>query len=179
MTKREIEREYFNWIYDMVCKGRYAKENSYRKLLEYLHSVEFTYIIPKDENRAEDGLSLRYRFAYFHKYPAAVETLLDGPCSVLEMMIALSISCEEIMDDPGIGDRTAQWFWMMIVNLGLGGMYDYRFIEEVAENAVVAFLNREYDPDGRGGLFRIRNCDSDMRKLEIWVQMLWYLDTIM
>ena len=179
MTKKDIEREYFEWMYDMVCSGRYSKENSYRKLLTNLHEIEFTYIIPKDANRAEDGENLRYRFAYFHEYPAAVETMLTGPCSVLEMMIALSIRCEDIMDDPSVGDRTGQWFWKMIVNLGLGGMYDARYDEERVNAAIDIFLNREYEPDGRGGLFRIKNCKYDLRKFEIWVQTLWFLDTIM
>ena len=39
------------------------------------------------------------------------------------MMIALAIRCEEhIMDDPDAGDRTGQWFWSMLVSLGLGSM---------------------------------------------------------
>lgn len=179
MTRQEIEREYFEWMYNMICGGRYSKENSYRRLLTNLHEIEFTYIIPKDSNRAEDGKDLRYRFAYFHKYPAAVETMLTGPCSVLEMMIALSIRCEDIMDDPSLGNRTGQWFWKMIVNLGLGGMYDARYDKDLVDESIYIFLNREYESDGRGGLFRIKNCENDMRKFEIWIQMLWYLDTIM
>ena len=44
---------------------------------------------------------------------------------------------------------------------------------QVANSAV-----REYAPDGRGGLFTIRNCEEDLRKVEIWYQLCWYLDTI-
>ena len=59
------------------------------------------------------------------------------PCSVLEMMIALSMRCEEqIMDDPDIGNRTGQWFWDMIDNLGLGEherlKFDGRYVDEGA-----------------------------------------------
>lgn len=178
MTKSEIENEYFEWMYDLVCNGRYEKENSYRKLLEHLHEIEFTYIIPKDENRATDGENLRYRFAYFYDYPAAVETMLSGPSSVLEMMIALAIRCEDIMDDPSVGDRTGQWFWKMITNLGLGGMYDSRYDRKEVNNIIEIFLNREYESDGSGGLFRIKNCKHDLRKFEIWICALWYLDTM-
>lgn len=51
-----------------------------------------------------------------------IASYLDNrPCSVLEMIIALAIRLEEhIMDDPDIGNRTGQWFWDMIVSLGLG-----------------------------------------------------------
>lgn len=178
MTRKDIEQEYFEWLYDLVCNNRYSEGYSYRELLTYLHAVEFTYTVDKDSNRAEDGLDLRYRFAYDTGLICA-DGYLEGPCSVLEMMIALAIRCEEqIMDDPRYGNRTSQWFWIMVTNLGLGGMIDGRFDEYYAEDVISIFLNRDYEPNGRGGLFTVRNCDYDLRYVEIWVIMLWYLDTI-
>jgi hypothetical protein len=104
---------------------------------------------------------------------------LDGPCSVLEMMIALAIRCEEnIMDDPLIGDRTRQWFWSMISSLGLSGMTDTRFDNKSVDRVLETFLDRDYKPNGEGGLFTIKRCEKDLRKVEIWYQLLWYLDTI-
>lgn len=177
----EINNEYFEWIYNLVCANRYSKQISYRKLLMYLHSTEFIFSIPRDGNRADDGLALRYRFAY--DYADAHDTeienaeeYIDGPCSVLEMMVALSIRCEEFMDDPSIGDRTGQWFWGMIVNLGLGSMTDSHFDKERVVDAVNRFLNREYEPNGEGGLFTLRKPCRDLRSVEIWYQMCWYLD---
>lgn len=167
---------YFNWLYDLVCHGRYSKDISFRKLLGYLYKTEFTYIIPMDENRAKDGIALRKRFSYDYDI-ADIGPKEYSPCSVLEMMIALSIRCEEdIMYDPNVGDRTEQWFWEMIVNLGLGGMMDDIFDVEHVEYIVDRFLNREYEPNGRGGLFFIRNCKYDLRRVEIWYQLCWYLD---
>lgn len=178
MIKEEVEREYFNWLCDLVCGYRYSPENSYDELLSYLHQTEFTYIIPKDSNRAEDGIDLRRRFVYVHDIED-LSDLLDGPCSILEMMVALAIRCEEtIMDDPSIGDRTGQWFWKMIVNLGLGSMSDRYFDITYVEDVIDKFLNRDYEPDGRGGLFTVRYCDCDMRDMEIWYQLCYYLDTI-
>lgn len=160
---------YFTWLYDLVCGKRYSKSVSYKKLLRYLYDTEFTWLIPMDRNRAEDGIGLRDR------YPGNPPS---GPCNVLEMMVMLSIRCEEnIMDDALLGDRTGQWFWNMIVNMGLGGMYDSRFDLELVEKKVDDFINREYEPDGRGGLFTIRNCDRDMRDMEIWQQMCWYISS--
>lgn len=179
MTRSDVQNDYFEWLYDLVCKGRYAKEISYRKLLMYLHTTEFVYLIPMDSNRADDGINLRYRFAYDYKSPAAAETFLDGSCSVLEMMIALSIRCEEIMDNPAIGDRTAQWFWEMISNLGLRVMIDDNFDKDYVKSTIHRFLYREYEPNGKGGLFTVRHCNADLRGEEIWVQLCWYLDTIM
>ena len=178
MTIRDqVQNDYFEWMCSLVTKERYADDISYRKLLMHLHNVEFTYLIPMDENRAENGEHLRYRFSLRHKVD---EGYLDiGPCNVLEMMIALATRCEEeIMDDPDVGDRTAQWFWGMIANLGLGGITDDVYDRRDVDDILTTFLNREYEPDGRGGLFRVRNCHEDLRNVEIWVQMCWYLNNI-
>lgn len=180
----EIRNEYFEWLYNYVCDGKFSKHNSFRKLLMKLHSVEFTYIIPRDSNRADDGINMRYRFIISHGYEYEdiyedIMDALDGPCSVLEMIIALAIRCEEtIMDDPNVGDRTGQWFWGMITNLGLGSMTDERFDRDYVERVIDIFLNREYEPDGKGGLFTIRHFDQDLRDAEIWHQLCWYLDSI-
>ena len=174
----QVNNEYFEWIFDLVCGKRYSEYISFRKLLMHLHDTEFTFIIPKDINRAKDGADLRYRFALSLDSMDILE-YLDGPCSVLEMMVALAIRCEEnIMDDPRVGDRTGQWFWGMITNLGLGGMSDDRFDKRYVDGVLDRFLKRRYEPNGRGGLFTILNCDRDLRDIEIWVQLLWYLDNI-
>lgn len=178
MIESEVREEYFEWLEKLVCGKRYSRTISYRKLLEYLHSVEFTYSFYKDSNRAEDGVDLRYQFIFEHNIDRSVEEYLDGPCSIFEMLVALAIRCEEWLDDPAYGDRTGQWFWKMIVNLGLGGMEDSTFDKNETARAVKIFLNRKYKADGRGGLFTIRGFDGDMRDLEIWDQMCRWMDTI-
>ena len=182
MNANYIIDEYFEWLYDLVCKNRFSEKISYRKLLMRLHSIPFRYLIANDENRAGDGIELRYKFTIYEGYDKSVEYILDvldGPCSVLEMIVALAIRCEEtIMTDPKIGDRTGQWFWKMIVNMGLGSMTDIRFDDLYVDGIVNRFLNREYDYDGNGGLFTIRNSNCDLRNVSIWNQMMWYLDTM-
>lgn len=175
-----INNEYFDWMYERVAGDRFSRDISYRKLLMTLHRTEFTYTIPRDKNRAEDGISLRRKFTNACGYEEMTHYLHGRPCSVLEMMVALAIRCEEnIMDDARVGDRTGQWFWGMINNLGLGSMYDSRFDRELVEEHIRVFLDREYEPNGRGGLFTIRHSDTDVRKVEIWYQLCWYLDGIM
>ena len=180
MIEDSINNAYFKWMYNLVCSNRYANEISYKRLLMELHNTEFTFTISRDENRAEDGLDLRYRFAYdYSEVYDYADRYIKGPCSVLEMMIALAIRSEEFMDDPSIGNRTGQWFWSMIVNLGLGAMTDRRFDKLYVKERIERFLNRDYEPDGKGGLFRIKNCEDDLRKVEIWYQMCWYMDGLM
>ena len=180
MSQNEIREKYFDWLYDLVCKNRFPEENSYRKLLFYLHSTKFTYRLRSDGDRASDGINLRRRFANQHEDFEYVRECLDGPCTVLEMMVALAIKCEEtIMTDLEYGDRTGQWFWRMVVNLGLGGMSDKLFDEFDVENYIQCFLKRKYGPDGCGGLFTIKNRKDDLRTVDIWTQMMWYLDSMM
>jgi hypothetical protein len=171
-----IEDEYFEWMYGLICN-----EDSYRRILEYLHGVEFISHMRGDGDRAYDGRSLRRRFALSHDdydYDYVMEQL-HGPCSVLEMMIALAFRCEEnIMHDTRYGDRTAQWFWRMMVSLGLGSMTNSRYDDRYVEEVITTFLNHKYEPNGRGGLFTIRDCNHDLRKFTIWKQAMWYLDTM-
>ena len=172
MRRDDVINDYFIWLTDIVYDKRF------NKLLEYLHCVEFRHIMPRDENRAADGLALRYRFGYENDIPDA-EVYLTGSCTMLEMMVALALRCEEtIMDDPAFGGRTKQWFWNMVVSLGLGSMTDDRFDAAYVEDVIGTFLNRRYKPDGRGGLFTIRKAPCDLRNVEIWNQMCWYLGTI-
>lgn len=182
MNRREIHDAYFEWIYDMMCRDRYAESISYRRLFEFMYDTEFVWSIHRDKNRAADGISLRYRYSvseYCEYDSRTVEEMLDGPCSVLEMIVALSIRCEEtFMDDPFMGDRTTQWFWQMVTNLGLGGMYDDLFDAEYVDFVLNRFMDRDYEPNGKGGLFTIRRCNEDLRDVEIWYQLCWYINTI-
>lgn len=174
-----IINDYFEWMSDIVCGERYSKEISFRKLLMHLHNTEFRYSISKDKNRAVDGISLRYKYAIHHGYLEEPECL-DGPCSVLEMMVALAVRCEAtLMDDTRYGDRTRQWFWGMIANLGLGSMVDGRFDRDLVNDILNTFMDRKYARDGKGGLFTVRDCRYDMRKIEIWAQLNEYLNTLM
>ena len=181
MIEHMIREDYFEWLYDGMCEKRYSKNISYRRLLEQLHSIDFRYTISNDRNRSSDGKSLRYSFAIAEgcgDNPEMITEYLDGPCSVFEMMVALAQRCEAVMDDPKIGDRTGQWFWGMIASLGLNGMSDNHYDEKYVKDVVNRFLDREYEPNGKGGLFTIRNCEHDLRDVEIWYQLCWYLDTI-
>ncbi len=174
-----VENQYFNWLYDYVCKNRSHNNLSYRKLLMTLHEIEFIFGIPNDINRAVDGVDLRYRFSLYIEETEGIYIPhnITGPCSVLEMMVALAIRCEEtIMDDTSYGDRTGQWFWRMISNLGIGLMSDDIYDRDFVKRKIDIFLRREYESNGKGGLFFIRDCEDDLTTVEIWAQLCWYLD---
>mgnify|MGYP000765349804 CR=1 FL=1 len=161
MTEIELNNEYFEWMCQLVCNERYSRRLSYQKLLRHLHNIDFQYMLPMDGNRAEDGIDLRYRFGYEKEYEGLmIASYLDNrPCSVLEMLIALAFRCEEhIMTDPDIGNRMGQWFWNMIVSLGLGSMSDSRFDAAYTDDVISRFMNRKYKRNGEGGLFTVERC---------------------
>lgn len=166
--------EYFDWLVSFIggC-GRYSK------LFNKLNSVPFVYLMAIDGNRAEDGIALRSRFEDQKGYPKGYFVSEYGslPCSVLEMMIALCIRCEEdIMGNDIYGDRTGYWFYQMLKNLGLDGMTDSNYDDSTVDYILDRFLYRQYSPDGTGGLFKINNPNVDCRSMEIWMQLNWYLN---
>lgn len=168
-----IANEYFDWMCELVCDINDPLYSQHISLLNALHEREFTYILDMDYNRAMDGMDLRYRFAYEKNYDyRIVAKYLDiGPCSILEMMLAVAFHCENTMEDPELGNRLSYWFWEMVKSLGL--YYSLSNIDEKLNR----FLNREYFSNGEGGLFTIENCKYDLRTIEIWKQMCWYLNT--
>lgn len=176
----KLTNEYFEWMCRLVRTDQ--RGASYQKLLCLLHDTPFNYSIAMDGNRAEDGTDLRYRFGYEHDIEGSViaSELDNRECSVLEMMVALAVRCEEhIMDDPDIGDRTGKWFLGMLRSLGLEKLTDERFDRRIATRAINRLLNREYKQNGEGGLFTVHNNRIDMRSVEIWYQAMWYFDEVL
>lgn len=173
----DLDKRYFNWLCGIVGKSR-----SYGKLLRILYDTPFVYSIPMDANRYEDGIALRYKFGDRHGIPEAIiaSELDTSECSILEMMVALSINIESnIMSDDDFGDRTGSWFWTMINSLGLTTMVDKIFDPDKVNRILYVFQYRQYSPNGKGGLFTIKNPISDLRNTEIWMQAMWYLDEVL
>lgn len=175
-----IQGLYFDWIVSFVYDDRGFVNLSYRKLLETLDLTTFRVTMPMDSNRYQDGIALRYRFGLENYIPnEEIEESLAGECSMLEMMVALSIRIEDhIMGDADIGDRTARWFWDMIASLGLSDMTDSNFDLFKVHDILNNFMERRYLPNGRGGLFELKNPPEDLRNVEIWYQANWYLNEL-
>ena len=167
-----IRREYFEWLCNLASVERSGY--TYYFLFNDLHLIDFFTKIERDNNRVEDGLQLRKEFG--------CEDILTGPCSVLEMIIALARRMDGIMYDNEIGPEPDYWFWRMMENLGLDRYFDCEeYISEdknsEIQNIICTLLERRYSWNGRGGLFPLKDNGylKDQRKVEIWYQMQSYL----
>ena len=173
----DIAEEYFKWLCQSVMTCDYdTPPEPYEKLLRLLFNTSFYSNMEMDRNRAADGLGLRDKFASLDGsdqiYLAMGET-----CTVLEMLVALSMRIDhDLMFDIRYGNRTGNWFWLMIENLGLNRMDDKHYNENIAIDILSGFLDRRYGSDGFGGLFYVRNPKVDMRNLDIWYQMNAYFN---
>lgn len=170
--RNEVVNDYFYWLVDIISNG---EEQSYTRLLKQLFDTPFIPTLDRDLNRVHDGLDLRDRYSY----ETGIDFDISDQCTVLEMMIALSIRCEnDVMYNPALGDRTYIWFWLMIRNLGLTNMTDNRFNSRLVESTLKRLIDRTYGPDGEGGLFYVPGV-YDMRDKEIWYQMNTFLGSLM
>lgn len=187
--------EYYDWLIDRILHyNRYEAERNkkieppftYYDLLFYLHNTNYVPFFEDDEHRYEDGLALRERFSIITNVREEEEEILmmASHCSMLEMMVALSLKCEEqIMYDPEYGNRTKQWFWGMIRSLGLNKYHDiyiHEHPEAVQEikDILFRFMNNAYEPTGEGGLFTVPKIKENLSEQSIWYQLMRYLDTL-
>lgn len=172
----EIFGDYYQWLCGLVCVDE--PDHSYWILADQLHKTVFTWSVPNDENREADGRRLRDIFEAETLYQDY--SCLQGPASVLEVLIALAIRIESILADPDLGDRTVNWFWEMIENLNLAQFDDENYITRhgkmLVHQILKCFLERRYTRHGDGGLFPLKLHVKDQRRVEIWYQMMDYLN---
>ena len=105
---------------------------------------EFYWTVPNDDNRAVDGQKLRDKFAQ-NKACYSAYDVLEGPCTMLELLIALAERCDDILYDPEKGDRTAQWFWEMLRNLELDRFNDEFYVDFSNQLIIDPILNTVLD----------------------------------
>lgn len=171
MTPGTLDDQYLTWLYSQVAVVRARKSSrTFCDLLRVLHSIEFAWVIPNDDNRADDGRELRREWVEETGSEVDQSWLAFG-CSFLEMLIGVSRRLE--FETNG---KAADWFWHLIDNLQLRACHDRSgFKEDEVEDIVSAVIWRTYEPDGTGGLFPIPDTQNDQREIEIWYQLSEYL----
>lgn len=178
-NKYGVLRDYHRYLISLVDDENGILSCNYAQLLGFLDDISFKWHIDMDKNRAEDGIQLRYIYDYsYTNYDEVSEKLEDKPCSVLEMLVALSLRCyDEYLSgfDTDLASPS-KVFFDMLKNLGLKDQDDEHFSFEKCLNVINDFLDRKYSRDGVGNIFRVNPADLDCRKTEIWWQMMRYVD---
>ena len=176
MSNQVVEVEYYSWLLDKIdyYEEDYNPGHSYNQLLEQLFNSEFYWTVPNDDNRAADGIALRTIFTDEEGWNS--DPLEGAPCSMLEMLVALSMKIESEVMWNGDENRTSEWFWMMIRNLNLDQFYDQNFDLDQFLTILDQFLTRNYEKSGQGGLFPLHEKGvKNQQKVEIWYQMQAFL----
>ena len=150
--------DYYLWLDSLVNDG------NHELLIRYLYGHPYRWQFTLDENRAAGGINLRRKFAF--DYAIDIQDVEDGPCSILEMLIALA----ERMTDLLTMD-IYDWFWDLIRNLKLDQFDDQHFDERGITYILNVWLDRAYDESGNGSLFPLTRYSGDCRNLDTWSQM--------
>jgi hypothetical protein len=168
-----LDELYFQWLCGQVGEVEIkSPAKSYWNILRKLFSTEFVWLIPNDDNRAQDGLDLRPEFVDHLRIRDVDQEWLEQGCSFLEFMIGLSRRLSFFLEgEPRL------WFWRLAENLDIEQYNDGMvFPEERVDYILSNVVWRTFSPNGRGGLFPLKNrrC-ADQREVELWDQMNAYV----
>lgn len=170
---KPLDEEYFLWLCRQVGSVESSKipSRNYWRLLKRLYTKEFVWIIPNDDNRAEDGRNLQYEFVKENKIDDVDPGWLGLGCSMFELLVGLSRRLSFEADG-----EPRDWFWHMIENIGLERYNDNAHIPEKEVDEILDdIIWRTYRRNGRGGLFPLRKATDDQRDVELWYQLNAYL----
>lgn len=167
-----LDERYFHWLYNKVAYVRETDPSkTYWGLFYILHTTEFEWFIPNDDNRVEDGKALREEYVQGEDVS---EIWMSEGCSIFEFLIAVARRMGFQLDLP-----SDIFFWELLINLNLADGFDdsamtfekRRYVDDV----LTRLVERKYEPNGVGGIFPLMNPPADQRRVEVWYQMSAYL----
>lgn len=167
-----FNRDYFEWLKDIVSVDEMFDNRSYMLLLKDLHSIDYISTYYLDDSRILDGIALRNQYAMDM---CTDEPDQGRPCSVLEMLIALSIRIENDVTGFPTYDHPERWFWEMLDNIDLTRCTDEYYSSDYVRQQVDNWMNRRYTAKGVGSIFPLQKYVADQRKKSTWDQAMLYL----
>lgn len=172
MSHQPLDESYFIWLYSQVGDTRIKnRSRTYWNILRQLFKKEFIWFVPNDDNRVEDGKDLRYEFVDQSNLMDVDRDWMNLGCSMLEMLVGLSRRLVDLADG-----EPRDWFWHILRNLELADHNDsVSYNQQDVDDILDRVIWRTYEPDGRGGLFPLKNAQEDQRKVEIWYQFCAYI----
>lgn len=168
-NKETPETNYLRWLCDDVD----LPYDDYKDVASTLLYFPFNDKVENDVNRTYDAIANREHFE--SDYNVVVDIHNNDLCGLLEMMVVLARRMADLMYEAGDEDATDYYFWVMFKNLGLDKFDEERYDHQKVAKICHVFNNREYDDNGKGGLFRIKHPPFDIHEAEIWSQANWFL----
>lgn len=167
-----LEESYLIWLYSQVADPEIKNPKlTHWRLIRILFKREFAWIVPNDDNRIQDGKNIRWEFVQDKGYEDVDPNWLELGCSFLELMVGLSRRLEF-----EAGGEAHYWFWDLVSNIRLSRCNDSsRMSETQIQGILDKVVWRQYEPDGRGGFFPLREPDRDQRGVELWYQLSAYV----
>lgn len=167
-----LDESYLEWLYGQVADSDVKDPRlTHWKLLRQMFQKEFAWIIPNDDNRMEDGKELRREFVRDINLDDIDPHWADLGCSFLELMVGLSRHMAF-----NAGGEPYYWFWRLMENIGLNDISDAkRVAKRKVDDAMDNVIWRQYEPDGSGGFFPLREPNKDQRGVELWYQLSAYV----
>jgi hypothetical protein len=169
---KPLDEVYLKWLYAQIASSRERDPSkTHWELARLLYTTEFVWFIPNDDNRIEDGLNLRDEFLLAKGTRRVDSSWMDLGCSFLELLIGLArrLSFEA-------GRDVEWWFWKMLENIGLDQINDADpFDHDEVQRRLDAVIWRNYQPNGKGGLFPLDRASEDQTQVELWYQLNAYL----
>lgn len=169
--------EYYTWLISLIDPPKQVVSSirQHGMLLFELWKREFYWFDShaNEEARAMDGKTLRDQFLMdFDMTPNKVP---QGPCTVLEMLIAFALRIDTQVHDWRLGNRPWEWIEMFVNNLGFCDLID-QDINPVRDAGYInarleTWMTHQLGQRGEGGLFRFKRPILTINDMDNWAQM--------
>lgn len=169
--------EYYRWLISLIDPPAsvYSKIRQHGILLFAFWRHDYFWFDryeQSEEDRANDGKLLRERFMMDFDAPPSM--VPQGPCNVLEMMVAFAIRIDNTVHDWQIGSHPWDWVEMFITNLGLSDLTDDD-IRPSDDGFITAklekWMSHNIGPKGERGLFRFKKPNLAIDNMTNWDMM--------
>lgn len=178
-TSKEARPEYIEYTFWLLSNLMSDEDhNTYYFLGLVLNGIEFYYTMPEDENRALDGISLRK--SYSNNTEDDIFGIMSCGCTALELLVALSMHMNNITYYPG--DNESAWFWIMLENLDIkisDKDWPKQDSLDIIKSNLSRWFDRKFTKKGKGSPFPMKKCQEDLRHVNMWDHMQWYIGEIL
>lgn len=161
---------YFGWLVTMTGQPGRGREEQLRVMFD----TPFAVLLRRDADRVWYGKDIRRvwweDFAYGRFSDEERDEVFQRDCSCLEVLLGLSKYLGDSYSDIAMWSQVG-WFWLMVKNLGVGPKTRLSTVQLKLDK----WIYREFDADGTGSPWPLKNAKEDQRGVDLWYQTMAYL----